>query len=125
MKIYNRIKWIENFHYRTLNTDPFVIKQIKAMREILKNWRKLIITILIISIASWIFTYFEFDLKLQRNIIYRTLLIILNVITFVGVFFPVTIKKNFSKKEIEKIQEDKKKKDLENAKIENRAKFLF
>ena len=51
-------------------------------------------------------------------------MIFLNVVTFIGIYFPVTVKKNLQEEDIKNIIDKKTKDDKRNKEIEDRATFF-
>lgn len=87
----------------------------------LKTHKNIIRTIIVIISVSLCFVYFGFEDIFKDYLIYKALLIFLNLVTFIGIVFPITIKKNITKSDIIKIVQKDKKDDEINKIIKERS----
>jgi hypothetical protein len=115
--------WKENIRFDGLNSDPKFIRNYKNIRKHLRTHIKLIRVLMIIFIISPLFILYLEPL-IKDNIIFKTLLMVLNLITFISVFSPLSIQENITENKVENLI-DKKKKDEERDKIlENKRRGL-
>lgn len=95
--------WIENLKWDSLNSDPMVIKWFKNIRTKFRtNKRSVIIPLIVLLIISLVFISCVEPL-IGNNIWFKVFLMVLNLITFVGVFYPLTIQKTISKDDAKNI----------------------
>lgn len=117
----NRFRWVENWRFEALNSDPYFIIKLKRVRKLFRTWKNLLKTISIILIISSSFVYFGIENAVKDNLIYHIFMIFLNIVTFIGIVFPITIKKNIQEKDIKDIIDKKKEEDEKNERIEKMA----
>lgn len=114
--------WRENLKWDSLNSDPIFIKWYKRGRKNYRTYKKLIRMLIILSTISFVFVLFIEPL-VDGNVLFKIFLMTLNLITFTGVFLPLSIQKNITEKDVRKTIDDKKKEDEINEKIKKRATF--
>lgn len=112
--------WKENIKFDCLNSDPHLVCIYKRIRKNFRSHTNLIKVLSIISIFSFLFTIYIEPL-ISDNIWFKTLLMILNIITFIGVFYPVSIQKNLTENDVRNTIDKKKKEDEVNRRIEERC----
>lgn len=112
----------ENLKWDSLNTDPTFIHKFKKIRKNYNTHRKLIKVLTILLIISYIFTS-SIEPFIGNNILFKTILMTLNLITFIGVFYPLSIRKNLTEEDVNRTISEKKKEDDINEKLRERASF--
>lgn len=115
--------WKENIKWDALNTDPYFVKKFKIIRRQIRIYKNLLITLGVFYILSFLFVYSGLEDQIVSNKLYKVLLIFLNIVTFVGIVFPVSVKKNLSKIDVRDIIKEKEDTDRKNKEIENRSTF--
>lgn len=120
----NNVKnWLENIKFDSLNSDPYLIKIYKSIRKSVYKYKNLIRTIFILTLLSFIFTYSGVEDQISNNKIYKSLLIFLNIITFIGIFFPISIKPSLTESNVIEISEKREKEKEDIRKIQERCTF--
>lgn len=114
--------WRENLKWDALNTDPKIIVWYKRLRRNYRKQKKLIRMMLILSIASFCLSAFV-EPYIGSAVWYRTILMTLNLITFIGVFYPMSIRETLSRKDVLDTIKYKQEEDRRNKEIEDRASF--
>jgi hypothetical protein len=115
--------WKENIKWDMLNTDPYFVKIFKLIRKQIRIYRNLLITLVGFATLSFIFVYSGFEEQFENNKLYRAFLIFLNIVTFIGIIAPISVKKNLSKDNVKDIIKDKEEQDKKNKLIEDRNSF--
>jgi amino acid transporter len=110
----------KNIKFGCLNSDPRLICVYKRIRKNFRNHTKLMIVLSIVSIFSFLFIFY-IEPMISDNIWFKTLLMSLNIITFIGVFYPVSIKKNLTENDVRNTIDKQKTEDKINKKLEERA----
>jgi len=111
-------KWLENIKFDCLNSDPHLICIYKRIRRKLRIHTNLIKVFAIISLVSFGFTIYIEPL-IKDYLLFKTLLMILNLITFIGVFYPLSIKKNLTENDVKNTIDKKKEEDRINKRFED------
>jgi hypothetical protein len=111
-------KWLENIKFDCLNSDPYLICVYKLIRRNIRIHTNLIKVLAIISLISFGFTVYIEPL-IKDYLWFKTLLMILNLITFIGVFYPLSIKKNLTKNDVKNTIDKKKEEDRINKRFED------
>ena len=121
VNFHNRFDWIENLNLDSLNSDPIIIKKMKNIRQFYRKWKSRIITFLSIGIITFLFHILNINNIIKDSPIYIDIIFFLTIITFIGIFYPTTIREEIGIKDVNKYIEKKKKKDEDNKRIEDRA----
>lgn len=115
--------WIKNWRYTILNSDPYLVKKMKNIRFTYKIYKNIVKTISVVFIISSWFIYFGIEDIVKDFMIYKILLFFLNLVTFIGIIFPITVSKTLTKKDIDDAIIDNKKKDDELNYIKRKSTF--
>ena len=115
--------WIDNLKCGILINDPKIIQFYKKIRIKFRIYRKILCTTFIILLFSVLFIWFNFDESLKDYVLYRILSTVLNIVTFVGVFHPISFKKDTIKKDIENVLEEKEQKRKDDIYDRNMSTF--